>query len=112
MNITIPELPPSVNALYKRSLNGGLYLNPKANAFKASVILILEKLDFVIIDKPVKLEIVFTVTKANIDIDNLLKVLLDSLNKKIYTDDKLVYELNVKKVIGKIKETKITVSIL
>ena len=112
ISFIISDIPPSINALYKRSKLGGLYLNPKAIAFKKLVSDTIATLDVDIIDKDVKVDIEFTVLKKNCDIDNMLKVMLDSLNKLVYTDDKLVYELNVKKIVGKMKQTKITVSIL
>lgn len=105
IELNIFEIPVSVNNLYKRSKHGGLYLNEKVLAFRALVILELEKIDYKKTDKNVRVCIEFYVTKKNIDIDNLCKVVLDSLNKRVFNDDSQVYELFVKKIIGKEKKT-------
>ena len=108
LSFTIFELPVSVNSLYKRTKYGGLYLNPKVVAFKALAIIELEKLNISnITDKNVKVEIEFVVHKKNIDIDNLCKVVLDSLNKRVYKDDSQVFELNVKKQLERKKINKL-----
>ena len=110
ISLNIYELPVSVNKLYQRSKYGGIFLNPKVTAFKALIILELDKINFEMTTKNVKVDIEFHVTKNNIDIDNLCKVVLDSLNKKVYKDDKQVYELNIKKIVSKEKMTKITIT--
>lgn len=51
-------------------------------------------------DKPVSLYIEFGLTnKRKNDVDNLLKPLLDALNKIIYKDDSLIFDLHVRKFI-------------
>lgn len=46
----------------------------------------------------VKIELVFFLTtKRSVDIDNMVKPLLDGLNKIVIEDDKFINELNIRK---------------
>ena len=110
LSFEIPLLPKSVNKLYLRSKTGGLYINPKAVEFKNKVSEILNKLEFKKSENKIKLIIEFYVIKKNLDIDNLLKLMIDSMNNIIYDDDRQVYELHVRKIIC--KENKTTVKVL
>jgi len=103
ISFEIYDIAPSVNVLYKRSKYGGLYCNPKVLNFKDKVYYILKHLNFDKTDKNVKLDITFYVTKANCDLDNLLKITIYAMNKILFNDDRQVVEILCKKVYGKIK---------
>jgi Holliday junction resolvase RusA-like endonuclease len=93
ISFEIDDIAPSVNILYKRSKYGGLYCNPKVLNFKDKVYYILKHLNFERTDKNIKLDITLFVTKTNCDLDNLLKITTDSMNKIIFNDDKQVVEI-------------------
>ena len=110
LKIVIPDLPPSVNVLYKRTRKGGLYVNPKVTAFKE---LVKQNLPDDINCEPVKLlklDIAFHGCKHKSDLDNFMKVLLDSMNKLVYADDKQIYQIVATKVLGSEKQTIVIVS--
>jgi Holliday junction resolvase RusA-like endonuclease len=109
INFEINDIAPSVNIIYKRSNFGGLYCNPKVLNFKDKVYYILKHLNFDRTDKNVKLDITFYVTKTNCDLDNLLKITIDSMNKIVFNDDRQVIEIVCKKVYGKFKRTTVNV---
>jgi Holliday junction resolvase RusA-like endonuclease len=104
----IDDIPPSVNTIWKRSKTG-IYCSPKVLLFKDYVYYILKQKTFEKTSKNVKLEISFYVKNKRRDIDNLLKVLLDSMNKIIYDDDKQIIELIVHKIIGQENKTNVKV---
>ena len=105
INFEINDIAPSVNIIYKRSKFGGLYCNPKVLAFKTNIINILKELTFIRTDNNVKLDIIFYVTKTNCDLDNLLKITIDSMKNIVFNDDKQVVEIICKQVYGKFKRT-------
>jgi len=109
MNFEVASLPPSVNIIYKRTQRGGLYLNPKVLEFKKLVAEELGKIEYNMFTDKLKVEIIYHVTRSNIDLDNLNKITLDSMNKLVYVDDKQIYELNVQKIVGKEKKTVINI---
>jgi Holliday junction resolvase RusA-like endonuclease len=106
----VNDVPPSVNSIYKRSKYGGLFLHPRVKEFKLLIINELEKHKFEMSMSNIHVEITYYVKKSNIDIDNLNKVLLDSMNNIVYGDDKQIFELNVKKCLSDHKRTVITVN--
>lgn len=112
LKFIVTDLPPSVNVIYCRSQYSSIYLTKKVLAFKSRVCDVLSNMEIKCTNNRVKLEIHYTVTKNNIDIDNLNKVLLDSMNEIVYYDDNQVYELHCTKSIGANKETAVTVIIL
>ena len=107
--IIIEDLPPSCNVLYKRTRKGNIYVNPKVTAFKQLVKQSIND-DVIVTDKKLKVDITFEGCRKNADIDNLLKVLLDSLNKLVYEDDKQIYQMIVSKQLGKVKKTSIIIT--
>jgi len=93
----IEQVPPSVNRIYRFNRRyGNMYKTKEAKDFQDKYILPKYKGKFFKTEK-VKLSIIF-VHNRDRDIDNILKVLLDSFQKIIYENDKQVYELNIKKV--------------
>jgi Holliday junction resolvase RusA-like endonuclease len=103
-------LPPSINNVYKRSKNGGIYCDKSVLEFKEAVKKELNSKKFIKINGPVSINIKFHIKKKNADIDNPLKILLDSLNKIVYNDDKQVHVLNVVKIVGDIEKAIVVVS--
>ena len=98
-HIFIDSVPPSVNHSY-RAYRGRVVLSARAREFKQRVADNLPA-DFNKITGKVKLEITFSFKdRRKRDIDNYLKVLLDSLKGLAFEDDDQIYELTVKKHIG------------
>lgn len=119
VSFTIPFAPVSKGR--PRMTRTGIIFTPKKTrdaekAYKQFMALNMSKP----IDVPLKLEIIFHIQKpkrskntlpsVKPDIDNLTKLVLDSANGVLYTDDKLVCELIVKKVYSVIACVEITAS--
>jgi len=100
LSFELPFLPQSVNKLYLRSRTG-IYINPKATEFKDKVHQLLNTLIFNKSSNKIKLIITFQVKKKNIDCDNLLKLIIDAMNKIVFDDDSQVYEIHARKIISK-----------
>jgi Holliday junction resolvase RusA-like endonuclease len=105
LNFEFSYLPPSVNKMYSHTSKGGLYLHSDVLTFKTNITNILKELNFVISNKNIKLNITFYMKNRNCDIDGPIKVLLDSMNKILYDDDKQIVELHVNKVVCKENRT-------
>lgn len=109
--------PVSVNKMYglsKLPKGGGerhKFLSAEAKEFEDKII---KEIGFItnIIDHPVKIELeIHRKTKRQFDIDNCAKPILDAITKSgFWTDDNLVYELNMKKFINE-DEDKIIIKI-
>lgn len=108
--LILPLLPPSVNVLYKRTKTGRIYLNPDVIEFKAKVKEFIELEQIQKHKGKVFIDISFCGCRKNSDIDNMLKVLLDSMNDLVYIDDKYIYRLVVTKSEGNKKETSVIIS--
>ena len=104
INFEVQAVPPSVNNIY------GVYCDASVKEFKNLVKDTLNEKTFCKITGPVWVDIKFYFKKNNRDVDNAVKVLLDSLNKILYKDDKQVYILNVQKFICKVEKTIVSVS--
>ena len=99
MQIFINSIPPSVNHSY-RAYRARVVLSARARAFKQLVADAAPQ-DFLKLHGPVRLRIVLTFRdKRKRDLDNYLKVLLDSLKGVYFNDDDQVYGLLVEKRIG------------
>jgi Holliday junction resolvase RusA-like endonuclease len=61
VSFEVDKLPPSVNKIYKRSKNGGLYCDKSVLEFKEEVKNALKDIKFNIIAGPVKLEVKYFV---------------------------------------------------
>ena len=105
MKLTFDALPPSVNQLYKISTRGGKIRLYKTQAGKD----FMEHLQWkaktvwkkVSIDK-IKLRLdVFIADKRRHDLDNLLKITLDSFNGIVWEDDSQVDIIEIYRYIGK-----------
>jgi Holliday junction resolvase RusA-like endonuclease len=88
-------LPPSANTLYRTNKSYRIYKPAPIKKFNEYVKnnIHYDKL----LTQNLKLEIELYIIRDR-DIDNSLKVLLDSFNGVIYNDDKQVFELNIKKI--------------
>jgi crossover junction endodeoxyribonuclease RusA len=88
--ITLPY-PPSVNRLYKRRRGGGVRLSDEAVVFKQWVAVEVYNRGIV---EPLEGDLAVDITvyrpAKRGDLDNLLKITLDSLNKLLWKDDKQI----------------------
>jgi Holliday junction resolvase RusA-like endonuclease len=109
ISFEIDDIAPSVNKMYCHTRKGGLYLHPDVLAFKTNIINILKELTFIKSNKDIKLNITFYMKNRNCDIDNLLKITIDAMNKFVFNDDRQVVELHVKKVVCKENRTVVEV---
>ena len=109
LNFEFSYLPPSVNKMYCHTRKGGLYLHPDVLAFKNNITNILKEMTFTKSNKDIKINITFLMKNRNNDIDGPIKVLLDSMNKLVYDDDKQIIELHVNKVVCKQNRTIVNV---
>jgi Holliday junction resolvase RusA-like endonuclease len=99
MFIFVNQTPPSLNHSY-RAYRGRVVLSQKARAFK-QLVADASPEGFAPIVGPVKLTVVFKFKdKRKRDLDNYLKVLLDSLKGLYFNDDDQVYGLSAEKRIG------------
>jgi len=101
--------PPSVNTYWRSTCRNNypvVYLSKKGKMFKESLSLLIQnkmkKDNFFIIDNRCKLEIKYYYKgKRHKDIDNILKVLIDSLNGILIKDDSQIVKLKVSKFRAK-----------
>ena len=116
VNIIAPY-PISLNK-YLRIFQNRTYRTKEANEYKANCLLLAKQAgvlepfnEFVVVEIELYPKLTDTGTKLakkdslwmfkvqSIDVDNSLKVLIDSFNKVIYTDDKKIVSLTIKKCI-------------
>lgn len=92
--LTLPE-PPSVNRIWKRKRNGGVYLAPSVAKFYAKA---KEAAEFVGVvgvpfgEHPVKVTMRWYRSAKRGDLDNRTKIVADSLNGVLWVDDKQIVE--------------------
>ena len=102
------SLPPSLWQAYGRRKTGGLYLKPEAKTFKEMIgwsfkECKVSKQDFGV-------EIFFEIKgKQKHDLDNYIKIVLDSLTRIVYEDDQQVIELHLFKQQAKKDKTIISI---
>lgn len=95
IKVTLPY-PPSVNRYLRFSPKGFAYTTAEAKSYKQGAKLrALTQGLRPIVDKEVVLSIAVYRPRRIGDIDNVLKVLLDSLNGVAYTDDSQIVELHI-----------------
>lgn len=99
----LDELPPSVNNLYRRT-RYGLTRSDAVTSFERSVFYTLKQpaKPFAV---PCRVELTFAFAKASTmkkrDLDNMMKVLFDVLQKRsVLEDDALIHEITCRKVAG------------
>ena len=96
--------PPSVNK-YWRAFQNRMYVTQKGKEYKAHMrkylLLQLDARDLPLFPKPMKLECgiaAYPPDKRGRDVDNIQKVLLDSLTGIIWEDDVQVYKVSAEKI--------------
>ena len=108
---TFDFIPPSTNAMY-RCYRNRICKSARLKMFEQQILTCFDDLEQDIKMIHGKLDVVVTFClKGNkdIDLDNLLKALLDSLQGILYKNDKLIIHIDAKKVNGcKQNQTKIT----
>ncbi len=90
--------PPSVNHYWKNGRNGGKFLSPAANRFRADVAAVTLPRGVLNLNGQVLLEVKLYPPDdgKTYDIDNVFKALLDGLkHARVYLDDAQVVHLNV-----------------
>ncbi len=111
LKFTLPGKLTSVNKIYLRGRNGGVYLSPEAVAFRAEVAPIVKaawdrltpakRYEGGLLNITVDVQDSFFTKGGDVrrvDIDNYLKQTLDSIFPVIGLDDKLVFNLRARKV--------------
>ena len=99
MFIFVSQTPPSVNHSY-RAYRGRVVLSARARAFKQLVADAAPE-GFAPLGCPIRLTVVFNFKdRRKRDLDNYLKVLLDSLKGLYFIDDDQVYGLSAEKRVG------------
>jgi Holliday junction resolvase RusA-like endonuclease len=105
--------PISINQLYCRSKHG-VYLNPLATKYKREVFMLVREQGFKTKFNAFKdtqniylgVQVCFPKLKRKRDIDNLIKIIQDSLMfAGVIPDDSQVCEINIKKLTNKEKST-------
>ena len=86
--------PLSVNEAWQ----GKRFKTPKYKKYESDMLMILPNDLKVPNDKPLSLFVEFGFSNSASDIDNCLKQLIDCLQKKYNFNDKLINELNVRKI--------------
>lgn len=111
IQVPINEIPLSVNHIYGSTKQGIRYLTKEAKAFKRYIqdyVCYIAKPDFYIYNnKEIEMQIMLHLehddlyTKAGkirkIDVDNMLKLLLDGLFDTIEIDDSQIFKLTIEK---------------
>lgn len=97
--ITLPFLPCSTNAAYRVS-KSRVYKSKKLKDFEKQVEAIFEKhQSFEMLEGHLTLDVVFEIAdRRSRDLDNMLKSLLDSLEGKVFKNDRDIFEINCRKI--------------
>jgi Holliday junction resolvase RusA-like endonuclease len=93
--VVLNILPPSANTLYRTNKSNRIYKPAPIKDFNEYVKSVIHYEE--LLTQNLKLEIEIYIMRDR-DIDNSLKILLDSFNGVIYKDDKQVIELNIRKI--------------
>ncbi len=93
--------PLSVNACYATTKKGTLYMKPEAKEYIESIRAALRGADIRCTDDEIELRIHAKLsTRHRIDVDNILKPLLDALQGYVYQNDNQIHTLTVKRSYG------------
>jgi len=115
LNFTIPFLPPSLNSIYKAThLKGGsirIYKSEEAKKFERNASFFLPKL---LLKEKVEIYLRFFISNPQkSDLDNLLKLTLDALQKRVIENDSQVWSLTCHKYKAKEeKEERVEIEIV
>mgnify|MGYP000287326186 CR=1 FL=1 len=91
--------PPTVNSLWQKR-GKRFFLSKRGQAFRAAVFAVTGGMMYQTMMGRVRVEIeVYPPDRLKRDIDNVIKIILDSLQSaKVYADDAQVWELSVKRM--------------
>lgn len=104
MQIEIPIKSISLNQAY-RIKNNRFYMTNPFKEFIKNYINENYK-DIVCYNQPISLYIeIFRNDNRRFDVDNCMKLLLDSLKGSLFTDDYLIFELKIRKFIGQLENS-------
>lgn len=95
-------LPPSLNKIYRTSRYGRIYKIDEGKAYDEEVKYLVGRPGFNpddVVGAKVDIDVVFK-NKKHPDLDNLLKVLLDSLQGCLYKNDRCINQLSIRSEIG------------
>ena len=97
----LPFLPPSVNSCY-RSFGKKVVKSTKLKAFEQQILQFFDEQeqddDIMMLSGPLKLTVHFSLKgKRSIDLDNLLKALIDGLEGILFENDKDILEIHAEK---------------
>lgn len=93
--LTLP-MPPSANR-YWRNYKGVTVISDEARAYKRDAAEIIKALHVTPAQGPLAAYLVFYFARRGADLDNRIKVALDSMNGLCYIDDKQVDEIHAKR---------------
>lgn len=99
IQFTMPILPPSVNCCY-RSVGKRVYKSSRLRTYEGEMKSFLATMfpDNVMLEGKIKLTVEFYIKgQREIDIDNMLKALIDNLEGKLFENDKHIVEIHAKK---------------
>lgn len=88
--------PPSANRYWRTTKQGRMHRSTEATQYKKSVKAVCEKLGIEPTSSNIKVEITLYRPARRGDLDNRIKIVLDSLQEHAYIDDKQVVEIHAK----------------
>lgn len=94
-DIVVPGLPPSVNNLYE-GMGKNRHKRAEVVAYQAAVYYQLNNMDYALIPDGEKVRVTIAVwvgDKRKRDLDNMLKVLLDTFKGYLYKDDSIIHRI-------------------
>lgn len=98
MNFELPFLPPSVNACY-RTFKGKVVKSAKLKAYEQQILQYFDdRDDITMMTGKLKLSVWFCLKgKRTIDLDNMLKALIDGLENILFENDRNIIEIRAVK---------------
>lgn len=116
LHVTLPGLPPSVNAAYQHTAGGGKQRRPAVQAWAGDMALLIGNAAALAgWTLPPRTPFVLTVTLATarvygFDLDNCLKLLVDTLVRTLGLDDRYLVHLQVRKHYSATPETQVVLT--
>jgi crossover junction endodeoxyribonuclease RusA len=95
VTVTLP-VPGSANTNWRMG-NGRMYKAASSRSYRALVAPICRKALRTPFTKPVSVQVIWYRARKSGDLDNRLKVLLDSIQGMLYTDDSLIYYIEAER---------------
>ena len=94
----IPMKPVSLNQAYRKT-RGGMMLSDKGRKFKDDCADFLREqfLEDEPLNYKIKIHIHVQLASRDMDVDNMTKLLIDSMKEIVFTDDKLIFDMRVTK---------------